>query len=1171
MDPIIKFTQLTTEQEAAEFAKNHQFNELSGQLVAGATKNYDQIDEYLKKYIDIQLAEDIIRHNYAQKVEQKTPVVDVYANYDRFVTKILPENQAVYCTLSTPTINEHSIVAEAEFNQNLQHLMQDIFKGIDMTNVILAGGSVLACLMPGFGINTYAEKVQEDLKAEVLNIIQQKTGVRPNQVTPELLEHGLNGYYTSDLDLFVYGLTQKQAQERVASIIKQIIENNGADVIMRSSQAITILGKGKHRDIQIVFRLYKDPAEVVMGFDIDCVAVYYDFALKKAFCTERSLFSLNTRTNVLNQTRRSTSYGTRLIKYAHRGFAIVVPGFTRDCVLAEEIPQVSKNYKWTGAQQHQRTSHEDLYFGALVQLQTSWSYHNDRTFVQNELNMIIQEDLTFVGIKASNARSNIVHPYFCSLKTITKLFQTIAILQMNLKPENKIQNLESKFVRQTLASGRQNTKRSKATAKRIIEDEKLNENAVENAYLVKEEKEVLSYQFAKTHDYCTPSSFGFHSEHSLEYAKNNPRHLNNLYIGSYDSKYGIKFLEENPGTQMLLTSSFHPTNEFNYYGDLRLAFGPQVFTSNFQPKTEAEFKYKLFFFNHFTSVPGYLSSIFGAGREEKTKYAKIQTLQSELEEIKKMTGGFQIQIMIRAEVICKQIKQLAQDCCNLAQQRQFMQQKLEKSVVADNLRQLINWQWYLSQEEMAEIVNAKNIEKSLQVQYNLAKATAEDIMQFKQKGAMVAHYGAVQNNAETQLQALNQQLNVIYTDLISKGTTSAPIFGLTVDISCPYAKDLLKLIQTSDLMDKLQIQLFEQQPNVIEYLNDQCVLKGMVQLQLTGTEPIQQIMNSFNGNMLNQVQLMLTHDFSSIQVKFNIKNVRQFQETINEAASFDLVQTLLKQFEALLEADYQIDMRTESLYVLNDKLLMVKIPGPNKFESIKKENTKQFCESNLGLNKYLIEYALSHECKSSNIEIPSYMLKEMVNRSYSKNVEQVVATSDSVSDMLYVFRVLKQYNCDMKPFINQIEMSQNAFFDRLFSQIENVYTIPLNQLYLLGRALSYALNHTLKIKAQLPVQLFRLFADSSFKYSKIHVDVAKLDLLSSKIDFENISKVTVNQILYKREELDNDLFTVQIANSEFMGKHQAQHEAILNGFTDFGGLSKVLTGLNGVQLMKVVQ
>lgn len=40
-----------------------------------------------------------------------------------------------------------------------------------MTNVILAGGSVLACLMPGFGINTYAEKVQEDLKAEVLNII----------------------------------------------------------------------------------------------------------------------------------------------------------------------------------------------------------------------------------------------------------------------------------------------------------------------------------------------------------------------------------------------------------------------------------------------------------------------------------------------------------------------------------------------------------------------------------------------------------------------------------------------------------------------------------------------------------------------------------------------------------------------------------------------------------------------------------------------------------------------------------------------------------------------------------------------------------------------------------------------------------------------------------------
>lgn len=129
-------------------------------------------------------------------------------------------------------------------------------------------------------------------------------------------------------------------------------------------------------------------------------------------------------------------------------------------------------------------------------------------------------------------------------------------------------------------------------------------------YTVKEEKDVLSHQFHFTSDYCLPGSYGYHSSSSLEYVAANPKYLNNLIIAKYDPKQKIKFVVDNPGTQQLLTSSFHPTQEMNYYGDLRLFFGP-CFEKDFKPQSKAALIYKLFFFTHFTTVPGYLSDIFG--------------------------------------------------------------------------------------------------------------------------------------------------------------------------------------------------------------------------------------------------------------------------------------------------------------------------------------------------------------------------------------------------------------------------------------------------------------------------------------------------------------------------------------------------------------------------------
>lgn len=46
--------------------------------------------------------------------------------------------------------------------------------------------------------------------------------------------------------------------------------------ILRTKHAVTIIASYPYRHVQIILRLYQNPQEVIMGFDIDCCAVLYD-------------------------------------------------------------------------------------------------------------------------------------------------------------------------------------------------------------------------------------------------------------------------------------------------------------------------------------------------------------------------------------------------------------------------------------------------------------------------------------------------------------------------------------------------------------------------------------------------------------------------------------------------------------------------------------------------------------------------------------------------------------------------------------------------------------------------------------------------------------------------------------------------------------------------------
>ena len=93
-----------------------------------------------------------------------------------------------------------------------------MFEGMDWSNVFCAGGAVLACLVPQ----------------------QQQGGV----------------FRGSDIDLWIYGLTEdEQANEKVKHIHSVISRNSSSrGQVVRTNRAITILGDFPYRHVQIILR-----------------------------------------------------------------------------------------------------------------------------------------------------------------------------------------------------------------------------------------------------------------------------------------------------------------------------------------------------------------------------------------------------------------------------------------------------------------------------------------------------------------------------------------------------------------------------------------------------------------------------------------------------------------------------------------------------------------------------------------------------------------------------------------------------------------------------------------------------------------------------------------------------------------------------------------------------
>ncbi|KAJ3100528.1 hypothetical protein HDU97_002164 [Phlyctochytrium planicorne] len=222
------------------------------------------------------------------------------------------EEQAMFTLFSSAaTPSPLTVSTLSAFQKNFSSLTQNMFEHVNFDNVFIAGGAVLAALRPKYG---------ED-------------------------------YFNSDIDVFLYGLELDQAKKKVIEIYEAIRKATTRDVTyssdaeskelqpiyqfrrrefldsdifcVRNLRSLILVGQYPRRHIQIVFRLYKSPAEILMGFDIDSGCFGYNGT--SVFALPRGLRALTRRYNLVDMTRRSASYEYRLFKYAKRGFEIKIP------------------------------------------------------------------------------------------------------------------------------------------------------------------------------------------------------------------------------------------------------------------------------------------------------------------------------------------------------------------------------------------------------------------------------------------------------------------------------------------------------------------------------------------------------------------------------------------------------------------------------------------------------------------------------------------------------------------------------------------------------------------------------------------------------------------------------------------------------------------------------
>jgi hypothetical protein len=120
-----------------------------------------------------------------------------------------------------------AIVSQKEFERNFDLFTEGSLRNLNWSNIFCAGGAVLAALSP----------------------IPERYAKRNKERKQYYHE---KAYPASDVDLFVYGLNEEGAKNKLTEIYQAVCDAVPYDVVaIRSKHAITLVSQYPHRHIQV--------------------------------------------------------------------------------------------------------------------------------------------------------------------------------------------------------------------------------------------------------------------------------------------------------------------------------------------------------------------------------------------------------------------------------------------------------------------------------------------------------------------------------------------------------------------------------------------------------------------------------------------------------------------------------------------------------------------------------------------------------------------------------------------------------------------------------------------------------------------------------------------------------------------------------------------------------
>ncbi|KAJ7512442.1 hypothetical protein B0H11DRAFT_1951216 [Mycena galericulata] len=190
------------------------------------------------------------------------------------------------------------------FKRTFERMSDGLLKNLDWNNLFVAGGIILGTLL--------------------------------SVDAPDGQPHCDPRWASSDIDMYVYGLSPSEANQKVKHLFETFHANlppGTPTLVVRNCTTITFYARYPLRRIQIVLKLTESPKSVLLNFDLDACAMGWDGAT--LWMLPRAARALETGYNVFTMSvihghylsNRRASTPERIFKYADKGYGLRILPF----------------------------------------------------------------------------------------------------------------------------------------------------------------------------------------------------------------------------------------------------------------------------------------------------------------------------------------------------------------------------------------------------------------------------------------------------------------------------------------------------------------------------------------------------------------------------------------------------------------------------------------------------------------------------------------------------------------------------------------------------------------------------------------------------------------------------------------------------------------------------